>query len=85
MLSNLLEKVKPPPPTLDHQRLNLLKPEDFQLGEASQPEMMFSNLAEVRQIPTQQEIYHRQVHLFVGSSMDVSIDGRRTLFRFFYI
>ena len=51
-----LKKLKLPLPILDQQHLHLLKLEDFHLVEAPQPEMTFSNLAEVRQIPTQQEI-----------------------------
>ena len=50
-LSNL-EKLKLTPQALDHQHLHLLNLEDFHLAEVPQPEMTFSNLAEVRQIPT---------------------------------
>merc|ERR1711971_169049 len=50
-LSNL-EKLKLTLPILDHQHLHLQNPEDFHLAEVPQPEMTFSNLAEVRQIPT---------------------------------
>jgi hypothetical protein len=47
-----LEKLKLTPLTLDHQHLRLLNLEDFHSVEAPPPEVTFSNLAEVRQIPT---------------------------------
>jgi hypothetical protein len=76
-LSNL-EKLKLTLPTLDHQHLHLLNLEDFHLAEVPQPEMTFSNLAEVRQTPTapphqllvhqlQQQANQRQrVHSLLG-------------------
>jgi hypothetical protein len=62
-----LEKLKLPLPTLDHQHLHLLKREDFHLVEVTQPEMTFSNLAEVRQIPTQLANQDQRVHSLLGA------------------
>ena len=72
-LSNV-EKPKLPPPTLDHRHLLRLTLEDFHLLEASQSELMFSNLTEVPQIPTAPP-HHLWVQLLPQQAKpDVPID-----------